>query len=82
MHAAQTTAITYPNQPPEYSPSAPPAFGHAYPPQQAPGMGLYPSLESYMGLELTPEMIQEMTPAAEQVISCLCLIWSLFVLNH
>ena len=38
---------------------APPAYGAAYPPQQAAMAGLYPSLDEYMGLSLAPEAVEQ-----------------------
>ncbi len=41
--------------------TVPPAYGAAYPPQQQQGAlaGLYPSLDDYMGLSLTPEAVEQ-----------------------
>lgn len=66
---AQPTApaVTYPSEgerpPPAYG-AAPPAYGQAYPPQQS--SGLYPSLDSYMGLEFTPQVVSEMMRVVPQ----------------
>ena len=55
--------ITYPDQPPAY-----PQQGTAYPqqtpayPQQGAGGSLYPSLDEYMGLQLTPQFVQQNIP--------------------
>lgn len=54
--SAATGQITYPQQ---GAPQQP------YPPQQS--VALYPSLGSYMGLELTPAFVEQNMPVVAQV---------------
>lgn len=60
--------ITYPDQPPAY-----PQQGTAYPqqtpayPQQGAGGSLYPSLDEYMGLQLTPQFVQQNIPGYQDM---------------
>lgn len=53
--------ITYPNQPPAYSQQAP-----VYPQQGAVGT-LYPSLDEYMGLQLTQQFVQQNIPGYQDM---------------
>ena len=70
--------ITYPDQPPAY-----PQQGTAYPqqtpayPQQGAGGSLYPSLDEYMGLQLTPQFVQQNIPGYVSI----CIIIGLCVIG-
>ena len=61
--SGQTAALQYPSQPPQYS--------------EHPSAALYPALTEYMGMQLTPQVMQSMQVVPSQVrTSC-----TLFVLK-
>ncbi len=57
---ATAQAIAYPDG----QQGPPPAYGQAYPDPQASAavMSLYPSLEEYMGMSLSPDAVQAIMP--------------------